>query len=211
MEKVLELFEQFEKYHTIRLTTEQELEILKNLTPDDFIGNGSSRAVYSFCGYVVKVAMSTGGMNQNEVEASFYGNHGYSDCFAHLYAHGEMINIMEELDDCGFYEYGDYYDEEDEEDTERHFTIECLMDEASYLTDYDGADNGQIGWSAIDNCYKLYDYGYSMDYDRDEIVDDVEDWMQIADPIANAIRTLETGEIITQEEFYAMWKEKWNY
>lgn len=209
MDKVMALMARFEKYNTITLTSEEEMAVLKFLDESDFLGNGSSRAVYQLFNCVVKVAMSVGGMTQNKVEADFYYDHCYSNCFAHLYAHGRVINIMERLDDCGFYDYeGFYYDEEDEEDCERYTTINDLIDEANERTDYYGSDNGQIGWSTLDNCYKLYDYGYSMDYERHEIVDDVETWMEVVDPIANAIRTLETGEVISQDEFYQIWREK---
>lgn len=204
------LIKRFRTGETIQLTKEEELAILNELTEDDKIDNGTSRNVYEFrSNYVVKVAMSTGGLNQNKIERDFYNEHGDTGYFADLYAYGVMINIMEKLDDCCYYESDElhYYDKEDD-GYERAQVILSVINVVDELTDYYGGDNGQVGYSLKDDCYKVYDYGYSMDYDRDEIVDDVDSWLCVVDPLQNAINVLHGADIITQKEFCELAERK---
>ena len=195
---------------TIELTAEEELSVLKYLHKDDFMDNGSSRVTYDFCGdYVVKVAMSKGGFNQNKIERDFYKEIGDTDYFAHLFAYGRTINIMEKLYDCQCYDEDDlyYYSEDEECEVESEYEeIASVIENANELTNYYGGDNGQIGYSKNDGVYKLYDYGYSMDYERDDIVDSVGSWMEIVDPLQNAIEILEGREPYSQGELYDMWR-----
>ena len=195
---------------TIELTEEEELSVLKYLHKDDFMDNGSSRVTYDFCGdYVVKVGMSTGGFTQNKIERNFYKEIGNTGYFAHLFAYGRTINIMEKLYDCQYYDEDDlyYYDEDEECEMESEYEeIANVIENANELTNYYGGDNGQIGYSRKHGCYKLYDYGYSMDYERDDIVDSVGSWMEIVDPLQNAIEILEGREPYSQGELYDMWR-----
>jgi hypothetical protein len=200
------LIERFKKDNVIDLTQEEELAILNSLTEDDMINNGTSRNVYRFRkDFVVKVAMSTGGTNQNKIERGYYEEHGDSGYFAELYACGKMINIMERLSECCYFEEDELgcYDEEDE-CYSRYQEILNVIENVNELTDYYGGDNGQVGFSRNDDCYKVYDYGYSMDYDRGEIVDDVECWWCVVLPLQNAINIVSGGELITPEEFWEL-------
>ena len=213
-ELVDRLIERFAAFETIELTPEEELAVLNEITKDDFIDNGSSRAVYYLRDeFVVKIAMSIGGMNQNKIEKNFYAQHGHTRCFAHLYATGVMINIMEMLSDCQYYDPDAYCspyfgDEEDEDLTAEAEMISNLIEMANDYTGYYGGDNGQIGFSQIDGVFKLYDYGYSTDYERKTIVDSVEDWMCYIDPIENAIRTIETGEVLTPDMLWEIYDKR---
>ena len=159
-ELVDRLIERFAAFETIELTPEEELAVLNEITKDDFIDNGSSRAVYYLRDeFVVKIAMSIGGMNQNKIEKNFYAQHGHTRCFAHLYASGTLINIMEMLSDCQYYDPDAYCspyfgDEEDEDLTAEAEMISNLIEMANDYTGYYGGDNGQIGfiseiWTAI--------------------------------------------------------------
>lgn len=82
------------------LTVEEECDILNRLDPLDFIGCGSSRAVYRFDEhYVAKVAVSLEGMNQNkiEIERSEDDARGYfnSRLVARIVAFGHTLVISE--------------------------------------------------------------------------------------------------------------------
>ena len=58
---------------SVELTPEQEIEILKSLSPENYLGCGSSRAVYSLNDeYVVKIAIAIPGVNQNKTELDRY-------------------------------------------------------------------------------------------------------------------------------------------
>ena len=201
LEKILE---RFELGKTIELTPEEEFVIVDSLVEADYIDNGSSRVVYALGKeYVVKIAMSTGGVNQNTVERNFYACHGDKGYFAHLYAYGKMINIMEYLEDCSYYDPDDfYYDENDEADTEFYRNICDIIDVVSDITDYYGGDNGQIGYSQKQGLHVLYDYGYSMDYERKDIVDDVGYWMESICPIQNALNVIKGNPMLTQDEIW---------
>lgn len=208
MNNVLEsLLARFSTDQTIELTKEEELAVLDAISGDDFIDHGSSRAAYMFADkYVVKIGMSTGGFNQNAVEQDFYHRHGNSGCFAHLFAYGRTLNIMEYLEDCCYYDEDDLWIDPDSEWTEDDYNAEIreLIEMANDLTDYYGGDNGQVGYSRTDDRYKLYDYGYSMDYNRDDIVDDIGYWMCAIDPITNAIEIVCGREMYTKSELYEM-------
>jgi hypothetical protein len=195
---------------TIELIAEEELAVLECLGKGDLIDNGSSRIAYSLGDkFVVKVGMSTGGFNQNQIERDFYAAHGDTGYFAHLFAYGRTLNIMEYLYDCQYYDEDDlyYYSEDEEYETEPEYEeIANVIENANELTNYYGGDNGQIGYSKNDGVYKLYDYGYSMDYNRDDIVDCVGCWMDIVDPLENAIEILKGREPYSQKELYDMWR-----
>lgn len=203
--KLKEILSRFDLGKTIKLTEEEELVILKYLMYHDEypVGNGSSRVVYALDDYVVKVAMSTGGLNQHAVERDFYERYSKAGCFAHLFAYGKTINVMEFLAECDFYDYLDegWYDDEDKE---KYEAISAAIATADEVTDYDGGDNCQVGYSIMQNAWVLYDYGYSLDYERNDLVDDVGSWMDVVDPIENAIRMMETGEVFDYGELSRM-------
>lgn len=202
-EKAIEsILERFSFDYTIELTQEEELAIIKSLTEDDFIDSGSSRIVYSLGSkYVVKIALSTGGVNQNNIERNFYACHGHSNCFAHLFAYGKMINIMEYLCECSYYDPDDFYYDEDDEDAAHYHMIEELIDTANDITGYYGGDNGQIGYSEARDIWVLYDYGYSMDFDRGEIVDEADYWMGFIEVLHYAAEVVGGSHMLTQDEF----------
>ena len=205
---VEQLIGRFKNFEPIKLTKEEEIAILESITEKDMIDHGSSRIVYDFRDWVVKVALSTGGMNQNAIEVDVYETHGQSGCFAHIYAYGKMITIMERLTDCEYYDPFDfYYDEEDEDDKAFYETISLLIADVNDFTGYEGGDNGQIGFSDKDNCYKVYDYGYSLDYNREEIVDDLDRWIHVVDPLDYIKGVVRNDDIIiSQEDFKEMWR-----
>lgn len=188
--KLKELLDNFRADRVLLLTPEDEELIIRHLTKKDFIDNGSSRAVYSLGeSFVVKLAMSTGGITQNEVEYGFYMNN--RGPFATMFAHGKLMNIMEYVEDCSFY---DAYDYDEESDTAE--VIEILNE----ITGIDTADNGQLGISSITGELVAYDYGYSGSYDHHELVDNVGWWIDTIDPLENALRILETGEVPSRDE-----------
>ena len=204
--KLKEILNRFDLSKTVKLTEEEELVILKYLMHRDElpISNGSSRVVYALDEYVVKVAMSTGGLNQHAVERDFQERYSSAGCFAHLFAYGESINIMEFLDECDFYDYLDEGWCDNERDREKCRAIGEAILTADEVTGYYGGDNCQVGYSTMQNAWVLYDYGYSFDYERNDLVDDVESWMDVVDPIENAIRIVETGEVYDYGELSRM-------
>ena len=206
---VEQLVGRFKNFEPIELTQEEEMAVLQVISEKNMIDHGSSRIVYGFGDWVVKVALSTGGMNQNAIEIAVYNNYGQSGRFAHIYAYGTMITIMERLEDCEYYDPFDfYYDEEDDEDKAFYETISLLIADVNDFTCYEGGDNGQIGFSEKDNCYKVYDYGYSLDYDRKEIVDELECWIHVINPL-DYVRDVVSGNsvVISQEDFKEMWRD----
>ena len=86
------------------LSRERELELLKRaLNNDEFLGNGSSRAVYSLGdGYCVKVAVEEAGIKQSKREVAFYQDHikdvGVDNTrLAHIVSYGKYCLVMEEV------------------------------------------------------------------------------------------------------------------
>lgn len=209
MELVTNLLNRFMQFETIELTQEEELAVLAAINPDDELDHGTSRVVYALGDYVVKIAMSVGGVTQNKTEYKFYKDYCRHGVFANLYAHGKMINIMERLDDCDYYELERWWDEEDEDEWEFNTRIDEVINTANDLTDYSGGDNGQIGYSQLDDCYKLYDYGYSNGFSRSEMVDNVGAYKEATDPIENAIDVVNGMELPSQEELYARYRNSW--
>lgn len=197
-----ELVGAFSVDRTILLTPEDERLIIEHLTPNDYIANGSSRVVYELNvgehNYVAKVAMSHGGVNQNQVEYDFYRyNRGP---FAILFAHGKVVNIMEVVENCQFVDQDDFYwdDEYEEECGDMGPWLE-VIEILNEITGYDGGDNGQLGISSITGEIVAYDYGYCYDFPRDELVDSVGWWMDGRCPLANALDIIDTG-VITDAE-----------
>ena len=81
-----------------RLTKFEEKQILlKAYNEGNFLGNGSSRAVYSLGdGYCVKVAIDRKGQFQNHIEVDTYATYGRKN-LAEVKAFGKYIVVMEEV------------------------------------------------------------------------------------------------------------------
>lgn len=175
-----DVIDKFSTDNTIKLTQEEELLILEFLENPDYLGCGSSRAAYGFMDkYVVKVALSHEGQLQNRVEQEYYAEFGNRGYFAHLYAYGKLINVVELVD---IYRADDEFNYEDVEELSR-----CVEE----LTGYGGPDNDQVGYSSIQEGLVLYDYGYSIDYDRDDLVGDMCEWTEHLNILELAIDAVE--------------------
>lgn len=175
----------------IRLSKQEELNILYALNPDDFFDEGSSRKVFKFNDKLVKLAVDEGGRLQNKNE--LYVAQNYPDLVANIYAYGDLILVVEPLDFYNEDEWKPFIDEVCEygynEDDGFEYAWEEIInyhtnnnnDEFNpskdlcksafeLLTTANGvlgvsSDNGQMGWSKIDNCFKLYDAGFLCDED----------------------------------------------
>ena len=100
----MKLITQLNIRNPMLLTPEEEIAILRTLTKDDFLGNGSSRAVYSLDdNFVVKVAIAAPGALQNETELNRFREealiyrHREDRHLASIVAHGLCILIMEKV------------------------------------------------------------------------------------------------------------------
>lgn len=174
----------------IRLSKQEELNILYALNPDDFFDEGSSRKVFKFNDKLVKLAVDDGGRLQNKNE--IYMAQNYPNLVANIYAYGDLILVVEPLD---FYnedewkpfineicEYGydegeftevwtdfmnDYIDDDDDECKLNQTSCKLAFDLLSQANGVLGItlDNAQMGWSKINNCFKLYDAGFFNDED----------------------------------------------
>ena len=199
------LLAKLDSHQTIQLTEEEERVVIASLSSSDLIDYGSSRATYKFKGkYVVKIPMAEGGVNQCKVERNFYLNYGHSGAFAHIYAYGKLITIMELLTDTAYFELDELYCQKDNDSDFVSDDIIEVIELANELTDYDGGDNGQVGYSPLQNKWVLYDYGYTHDYDRDKIVDDVFSWIDEINPIEHALWMLVNDTIPTKSEMYEL-------
>jgi hypothetical protein len=127
-----------------KLTVQNELRLLeKAFRSNEFIGNGSSRAVYGLDEKtVIKVVADDGGKMQNRLEAEAYAKHR-NNKLAKVYAVGQFVLVMERV-------------RLDEVDRDEFRTVR------NYLEDITGChgDNYQIG-TALDGRTVAYDYGVS--------------------------------------------------
>ena len=166
------------------LTLEQETKLLYTIAEKyDYLDNGASRAVFNMdsedfdkCGiklpndkkYVVKVAIGTGGINQNYFEVHNYINFGEDYPLATIYYYGKYVEIMEYVDvipeatnfdddDEEFFEYMRDNVYSDSETQEIIDTIRSLEDINGYTL-----DNTQVGFDSNGNVVS-YDYGFVAD------------------------------------------------
>jgi hypothetical protein len=159
----------------IKLTIDQEIEILENL--GEFIANGSSRAVYEYDDdYVVKVALDRKGQYQNNVEVKNYRAHGDLH-LARIQSYGKHIVVMEKVEELNYYTImnilrSEYYNEFVESNTNEegfyYYKDESIDEDLFYkihetvnaLDKWNGstADNCQIG--IVGNRVVAYDYGF---------------------------------------------------
>lgn len=147
----------------------EEVEYLKRADSFyDFLGNGSSRVVFSIGdGKCIKVASDIRGQYQNHVEIELFKKYG-GDYLAEIYAYGKYIVVMEEVEPI----------DSDAEDM-LHCSFEESIDEVANTMGYDKSiinkaidtynflcevlgetsDNFQIGLRD-DSCPVAYDYGF---------------------------------------------------
>ena len=162
----------------IRLTREQEMELLKMIDEDDFVDYGSSRAVYMLFyrgkTYAVKVFLDQGGYEQCVVERTIYSSSDMKDLVATIYAIGErcmvtefihsmdsavteMIYFNSEYD--GYLDDMEHYaDEYDALTAEQFFAAWNVINSLEQYND-ETSDNCQLGFDEHGNI-KAYDYGY---------------------------------------------------
>lgn len=164
-----------------RLSKSEEIAILRELAErEEFIANGSSRAVFEWGDdQVVKVAYDNPGRIQNhqEIEAARMCPH----LTAEIEAYGSNIIICEKLEDSEIFDLVEFmdsidaYDEdgysinyvndEDYEELTEYGVPECLermlavYNEANRELGYT-EDNCQIGWSESRQKYVLFDAGF---------------------------------------------------
>lgn len=189
MEAIQHILERFESGSTLYLTKEEERAILEySLLHGDFLGAGSSRAVYSLGkDYVVKVAISDEGLLQHSIEREFYAELAVYGLFADLYASGHTINICERLTQL-----------DELEDVNESLFID-IVSELNDITNYDGGDNEQIGFSPKRKKWVAYDYGYNSDYCRENLVGCMYDWVNCCNVLEIALEALESGQVPDSE------------
>ena len=217
------------------LTLEQETKLLYKIAEKyDYLDNGASRAVFNMdnenfdkCGiklpsdkkYVVKVAIGTGGINQNYFEVHNYINFGEDYLLAAIYYYGKYVEIMEyvdvipeatnfEYDDEEFFEYMQDNGYSASEAQEMINTITSLED-----INGDTLDNTQVGFNSNGNVVS-YDYGFVADSGK-ILVSDLTDYFfkeeetikeylyrlaQIATEEEEVFKNLETELLIAYED-----------
>ena len=169
------------------LTIEQEIELLNNA--GNFIGNGSSRAVYEIeydgkpC--VLKVYLDKAGEVQTNNEIEMCKN--YEGMFANIYAVGHCCIVAEKVDLIDGYviecavsgcPYDEYLDRENEPElSEPEYEELCgLLEMIEGALGY-SCDNDQVGFSKEQDIFVAYDYGYTSDIDFDEQVGSMDDYI----------------------------------
>lgn len=147
----------------------EEVEYLKRVdSVYDFLGNGSSRVVFSIGdGKCIKVASDVRGQYQNHVEIELFKKYG-GDYLAEIYAYGKYIVVMDEVDPIDS-DAEDMYHYSFEENTDEvanimgydKSIINKTIDTYNFLCEVLGetADNFQIGLK--EGSYPVaYDYGF---------------------------------------------------
>lgn len=143
------------------MTKEEEIGVLEYLieNPNDFefLGRGSSRAVFSFRNdnsVVFKIAPAKSGVLQNDIEYDLFLEYG-SIHLARIYAAGTHILISEFVKIPSENEWDDDFYE--------------VKDWGDVVLGY-SSDNEQIGYRIFDDEreYVLYDYGY-LPAGRDDV------------------------------------------
>lgn len=193
----------------VYLTPRQEVEVLE-MCRNNFVANGSSRAVYSITidgvRYAVKVYLDNGGRIQSLAELRMYEALHDKNVLAKIYAVGRNCLVCEWID----YVYEDAIDDFCNENVDDEYweselseaiTSNISLDDAyeqifkvhDVLTDWcgDTADNTQIGWSSKLKTFVAYDYGYNTDTSRYEQVGHMEDYLCSFGVIDEAISMVE--------------------
>lgn len=79
-----------------KLTKRQEKSFTRYLFQKDYVGEGSGRIVYSWRGWVIKVAKNKNGYLQNKNEVIRFKKYG-NDKLAEIIAYSKKIVIMEKV------------------------------------------------------------------------------------------------------------------
>lgn len=213
------------------LTKEEALELLTRLEEEEnYIGRGSSRAVFEFKhegkAYAVKVAGDAQGRFQNDRERTlwleteseylapveFYYDDviiafpivlGCEDLADYIYESG--IYDSEDLDDRE-----DFMNMFDIEEDELDNTIELFQNCVNFLSDYQGetSDNCQVGW--LEGRIVAYDYGYTTYDDRHDQVGDMDSYYDECSSINPlwmiAREYIESYEDISDDQDWREWR-----
>ena len=143
----------------------------------NFLGNGSSRAVYSLGnGKCIKVAYDIKGQYQNHIEIELFKKFGNKH-LAEIYSYGKYIVVMEEVDVmdsdaeyilCSIEEYDEY----------DAVIVKSLLATHQFLCEElgDSADNFQVGLRNGSEVVS-YDYGYESGSNYLSVSDHMEDLM----------------------------------
>ena len=156
-----------------RLTKTEEQQIIYSIMDrDEFLGNGSSRAVFGYTdSLVVKIAIDKQGQRQNANEINVYRDYGSSLPIAEITAYGKNIVVMERINPLDTYEVESVFNDEPYEETDDDDeTYESYRDgdyvDAIKQTVFDlegingeTSDNYQIGYNSNGKIV-AYDYGY---------------------------------------------------
>ena len=201
------------------LTLEQETKLLYIIAESyDYLDNGASRAVFSVsnenfnrCGiklpndkrYIVKVAIGTGGINQNYFEVHNYINYGEVCPLAAIYYYGKYVEIMEYVD---VIPEATNFDDDDEEFFEymkdngySASEAEEIIDAIRSLEDINGytLDNTQVGFNSNNNVVS-YDYGFVADSGKVLVSDLTDFFYEEEETIKEYLYRL--AQIATEEE-----------
>lgn len=202
------------------LTIEQEIELLKNA--GNFIGNGSSRAVYEVeydgkpC--VLKVYLDKAGEVQTNNEIEMYKN--YAGMFANIYAIGHCCIVAEKVDLLDGYAIecamsGSTYDEYSFNESKPELSEPEYEELCGLLEMIEGAlgsscDNDQVGFSKEQGIFVAYDYGYTSDMDFDEQVGSMDDY--ISELGEQGILSAAIHMVVQEMPFEEKWEMKeYNY
>lgn len=151
----------------LKLSKEREKNILKLLSKQKRYENGSSRAVFLFENFVIKVAFDLGGFLQNEREIELYKDYG-SEYLAKIFAYGDYILIMERVELLDYEMVGDVVEYEGDYNEYLYFfdrevpgINDKITDTVYFLHDInlETTDNYQLGLTNDDRVV-AYDYGY---------------------------------------------------
>lgn len=201
------------------LTLEQETKLLYIIAESyDYLDNGASRAVFSVsnenfnrCGiklpndkrYIVKVAIGTGGINQNYFEVHNYINFGEVCPLAAIYYYGKYVEIMEYIDVIP--EATNFEDDDEEffeymQDSEYSTSeVQEIIDAIRSLEDINGCtlDNTQVGFNSNGNVVS-YDYGFVADSGKVLVSDLTDFFYEEEETIKEYLYRL--AQIATEEE-----------
>lgn len=184
------------------LSQQEEREIIESIYKNHlaYIGNGASRLVFEasqeiydkYCdghAAVIKVAVGQGGIIQNRHECDAYLEYGHLGYFATIYAYGQLVEIMEQVDTFECRDFLDFGDEEEED------FATYLIDDCGYRIEADDAyeflrvayalcdifgytgDNGQLGFTE-NGAIVAYDYGFYCDNDNEVQTSDLAEYLE---------------------------------
>lgn len=219
------------------LTAIQEIALLNLLAQRyDVTDHGAARLVYTVdnedlaecgiaverdCRYVVKVAIGLAGLNQNEIEANTYCEHGDGAPLARIVYVGRYLEVMERvyhIEGCDSFNdlrgYADYIDNSEDEfiaiilgyhdistsDAKKIYAVISMLTSLFGQTN----DNGQLGVT-LDGRIVAFDYGYMVDSDMrlcSELAEmaEMDDSNFVADYLKKLIDAVRGGETLVIED-----------